>query len=333
VTVASRLALAAAVLAAFALAPAWVNPGLLFVIGLTLIQALFALSWNLLFRYAGLASFGHAMFFGIGAYATAAVIFHHLPVPFLAAVVLAAALGGLAALVVGLVVLPRTTGIQLAVLTLALSQLALLFVSYSNFLGRDEGLSGLARPRLDLGVVAVDLATPARYYWFILAVCTLAAAVLLWFVSGPRGRTLLAVRIDPERAAFVGIDVLRQRVLAFTLAGALAALAGALVAPWSQIVATDTMSWLTSAQPMLATLLGGTGSFWGPAIGAFALALLGYFTRSFAGLSELVVGGILLVVVLVAPAGLTGLLGAGLLRTGRRPDGRAAPAPPAGGAP
>src|SRR5262249_3925816 len=154
---APRLALAALCLAALFAAPGVVNPGLLFVFGLTMIQAVFALSWNLLFRYAGLASFGHAMFYGIGAYATAAIIFHHLPVPFLVAVLLSAVLGGAAAFVVGIVVLPRTTGIQLAVLTLALSQLALLFVSYSNALGRDDGLSGLTRPRLDFGAFTVDL--------------------------------------------------------------------------------------------------------------------------------------------------------------------------------
>ncbi len=314
---ASRIGIGATCLAALALAPLFVNRGLLFVIGLTMLQALFALSWNLLFRYAGLASFGHAMFYGIGAYCTAAVIYHQLAIPFLAAVLLSALVGGLTAFIVGLIVLPRATGIQLAVLTLALSQLALLFVSYSNFLGRDDGLSGLTRPRLNFGAFVVDLTPPTAYYYFILIVCAVATAALLWFVSGPRGRTLLAVRIDAERAAFLGIDVKRQRIAAFTLAGAVAALSGALVAPWAQIIATDTMSWLNSAQPMLATLLGGTASFWGPVIGAFALALITYSTRTLAGLSELTVGGILLVVVLLAPSGLYGLVQA-LSRHGRR---------------
>jgi len=290
------------------LAPLVVNPGLLFLIGLTMTQAVFALSWNLMFRYAGLASFGHAMFYGIGAYCTAAILFHGLPVPFLATLALSVALGTVTAFLVGLVVLPRTSGIQLAVLTLALSQLVLLFVSYSDFLGRDDGLSGLRRPRLDFGILSIDLSPLIHYYYFILIVCAVVTAALLWFVSGPRGRTLLAVRIDPERAAFVGIDVRRQRIGAFTLAGAVAALAGALTAPWAQIVATDTMSWLNSAQPMLAALLGGAGSFWGPVIGAFALAIINYSTRTLAGVSELTVGGILLAVVLVAPAGILGLV-------------------------
>lgn len=295
-------------------APFAVNPGLLFLIGLAMLQALFALSWNLMFSRAGLGSFGHAMFYGIGAYTVAAVIFHGLPVPFLAAVLLSALFGAVASFVVGMIVLKRTTGIQFAVLTLALSQLVLLIVSYTNFLGRDDGLSGLARPRIRLPGFTLDLTSPTAYYYFILSVCALVTALLLWFVSGPRGRRLLAVRIDSERAAFLGVNVLHQRLLAFTLAGAIAALAGALVAPWAQIVSTDTMSWLTSAQPMLATLLGGAGSFWGPVIGAFSLTAVNYFTRTFVGLSEVMVGGVLLVIVMLAPAGIAGFVQAATRR-------------------
>ena len=301
----SMLVLAIA-FAALTLAPFIVNQGLLFLIGLAMLQALFALSWNLMFSYAGLASFGHAMFYGVGAYAVAAIIFHGLPIPFLAGVLLATLLGAISAFVIGSIVLRRATGIQLAVLTLALSQLALLLVSYTNFLGRDDGLSGLARPRIDLGAFVLDLTSQTAFYYFILAACALGAAALLWLVSGPIGRRMLAVRIDSERAAFLGIDIRRQRLIAFTLAGAVAAFAGALAAPWTQIVSTDSMSWLTSAQPMLATLLGGAGSFWGPVIGAFALTMVNYATRTFAGLSELMVGGILLAVVMLAPSGIAG---------------------------
>lgn len=302
-----RFAAIALGLALLALAPFIANRGLLFLAGLTMAQAVFSLSWNLLFRYAGIASFGHAMFYGIGGYTTGAIIFHHLPIPFLAAVALAVILGAVTALIVGVIVLARTSGIQLAVLTLALSQLALLLVSYSDYLGRDDGLSGLPRPRLAIGWLGIDLSTETGYYYFMFAVCAAATASLLWFVSGPHGRALLAVSIDAERAAFLGIDVRAQRIAAFTLAGAVAALTGAIVTPWTQIITTDSMSWLSAAQPMLATLLGGAGSFWGPVIGAFALTLIGYFTRTLAGVSEITVGGILLAVVLVAPAGIYGL--------------------------
>lgn len=301
-------------------APFIANQGLLFLIGLAMLQAVFALSWNLMFRYAGLASFGHAMFYGIGGYAMAAVIFHGLPVPFLLAIVMATAIGAAFSFAVAIIVLQRAAGIQLAVLTLALSQLVLLFVSYTDFLGRDDGLSGLARPVIDLGLFALDLRPPIAFYYFILVACGLVTLGLLWFVSGRGGRSLLAVRIDSERAAFLGLDVRRKRIVAFTLAGAIASFAGSLAAPWAQIISTDSMSWFNSAQPMLATLLGGAGSFWGPVIGAFGLILVNYLTRTFVGLSEFMVGGILLTIVLLAPSGIAGLFQTlGKKRKGSRP--------------
>jgi branched-chain amino acid transport system permease protein len=292
--------------AALAAAPFAVNQGLLFLIGIAMLQAMFALSWNLMFRYAGLASFGHAMFYGIGGYAVAAIIFHGFPLPFLLAILVSTAIGAIVAFVVALIILQRAAGIQLAVLTLALSQLVLLFVSYTDFLGRDDGLSGLARPVLDFGLFVLDLRSPTAFYYFIMVAFGLVTVGLLWFVSGRFGRVLLAVRIDSERAAFLGVDVRRKRIFVFTLAGAIASFAGALAAPWAQIISTDSMSWFNSAQPMLATLLGGAGSYWGPVIGAFGLILVNYFTRTFVGLSEFMVGGILLFVVLLAPSGIAG---------------------------
>lgn len=303
-----RLAALSLFVVALAVAPFTVNQGLLFLIGLAMLQAMFALSWNLMFRYAGLASFGHAMFYGIGGYSLAAITYHGLPVPFLLAIPLATAIGAIVAFIVALIVLQRAAGIQLAVLTLALSQLVLLFVSYTDFLGRDDGLSGLSRPVIDFGLFLLDLRPPIAFYYFIMLAFCLVTTGLLWFVSGRVGRGLLAVRIDGERAAFLGIDVRRKRILAFTLAGAIASFSGALAAPWAQIISTDSMSWFNSAQPMLATLLGGAASYWGPVIGAFGLVLVNYSTRTFAGLSELMVGGILLGVVLLAPSGIAGFV-------------------------
>jgi branched-chain amino acid transport system permease protein len=287
-------------------APYWVNQGLLFLLGLALIEALFALSWNLMFSYAGLASFGHAAFYGIGAYTVAAFLFHGIKIPFLLVLVIAVAVGAASSFLVAIVVLRRASGIQLAVLTLALSQLLVLGIGYTTFLGRDDGLSGLRPPKMDFGLFNVDMASRVSAYYFILVVCAAAGGGLWWLASGRRGRALQAVRIDPQRAAFVGIDVWRQRVFAFTVAGACAALAGGLAAPWAQIVAPDSVQWLHSAQPMLATLLGGAGFFWGPVLGVFGLMAINYATRTYVGLLEIMVGSVLLVIVMVAPSGLLG---------------------------
>jgi branched-chain amino acid transport system permease protein len=295
-------------LAVFLLAPFIMHPGLVFIAGFAMIQIVFALSWNILFSYAGLVSFGHAAFFGIGAYVSGAALRYGWEINYLLILPICAALGAAAAFLVAIVVLRRANGIQFSVLTLALSQLVVVLIGYSEYLGHDEGLSAIPRPVIGLGLFSLDLNQPLISYYFVIAVGLLAIALMWLIVHGPLGRTMQAVRIDPERAAFVGIDVWRLRVLAFTLSGAFAAIAGSLLAPWAQIVHPDYVNWLASAQPIFATLLGGVGFFWGPVVGVLGLAALTYLTRTFVGVSEVLIGASLLAVVLLAPQGLLGAL-------------------------
>lgn len=290
----------------FALAPFLVHPGLVFIAGFAMIQIVFCLSWNLLFSYAGLVSFGHAAFFGVGAYFSAAALKYGFGLHFLVVLALCALAGAVAAFLVAIVVLRRASGIQFAVLTLALSQLVVILIGYSSYLGHDDGLSALPRPVMRFGLFTLDMNQPLVGYYVVMGIVLLAVGAMWLLVHGHVGRSMQAVRIDPERAAFVGIDAWRVRVLAFTISGAFAALAGGLLAPWGQIVTPDYVNWLYSAQPMFATLLGGAGSFWGPVVGVLGLAAVNYFTRTFAGLSEVLVGASILAVVLLAPQGILG---------------------------
>jgi branched-chain amino acid transport system permease protein len=290
--------------------PGVVSSGALFVIGLALIEALFALSWNLLFTYSGIASFGHAAFFAIGAYLVGCAQRYGWPMAFPVQLAAAFLLGGACAGALGASALRRVSGIHFAILTLAVAEVVRTVISYTSALGRDEGLAGIPRPVLHLGLVDLSLRSASAYYWLILGVTTASALVLWAFVLGERGRALRSLALDPERAAFIGIDVYRYRVLAFSLSGAFAAVCGGLTAPWVQIVTPDMSHWSHSAQPMLNTLLGGAGSFWGPVAGAFVYAGLNYATRTLPGVSELIIGVILLVIILVAPTGLSGGLSA-----------------------
>lgn len=308
-------------LAMFLLAPFIVHPGLVFIAGFAMIQIVFALSWNILFSYAGLVSFGHAMFFGIGAYFSAAALRYGWEINFLLAPLISAALGAAAAFLVAIVVLRRASGIQFSVLTLALSQLVVVLIGYSKYLGRDEGLSAIPRPTINLRVLTLDLNQPLVSYYFVVAVGLIAVALMWLLVHGPIGRAMQAVRIDPERSAFVGVDVWRLRVISFTLSGAFAAVAGSLLAPWAQIVHPDYVNWLASAQPIFATLLGGVGYFWGPVVGVLGLAGLNYLTRTFVGVSEMMIGASLLIVVLLAPQGVLGALRDLMRRRGGRGAG------------
>lgn len=300
-------AIGVAALLAVVSVPLWANPGLEFIIGLILIQALFAMSWNILFGYVGLASFGHAGFFAIGAYFTGAMLRYQIPVPFIATLLLSAMAGGAVAWLIGIVALRRLSGIFLAVLTVALSEILRLVLGYTKFLGAEDGLSNIPRPRIDLGVAVLDLSSASAYYLFMLATVSIVIAGLWWLLHGRWGRVFQIIREDAERASFLGTNVARYRVAAFVLSGALAAFAGALYAPWTRVVTLEEVHWLQSLQPMLYTLLGGVGSFWGPVIGAAVFAAISYYTRTFSGLSEVIVGGVLILIILVAPSGIVGL--------------------------
>ncbi|GGC72553.1 ABC transporter permease [Chelatococcus reniformis] len=312
--------------AAFAASmPLWANEGLLFLAGSTLVQGLFALSWNILFGYAGLASFGHAAFFALGAYLAGAVLRYWPAVPFLATLLGAGALGAAVAFVVGALALRRMSGIFLAVLTVALSEAMRVLISYSPLLGREDGLVNIPRPVLHLPF-AIDLTSSAAYFWFLLVTTAAIVAVLWWAMHGRYGRKLLSVRQDPERAAFLGVNVTGVRIGAFMLSGGVAAVAGALYAPWARIVTLDEVHWLASTQPVLNAMLGGVNSFWGPLLGSAVFTVINYGTRTLIGLSELIVGTILLFIVLVAPGGIVGVLRSAEAAWIRRRGGAAAPA-------
>ena len=297
----------AAAILVLASLPFWASQAVVFVAGVALTSALFALSWNLLFGYTGIASFGHAAFFSIGAYFTALMLRQSPETSFLLVLAGAILLAAVAGLVLGYLILPRLTGVHFAILTLAVAEVLHLSISASRFLGADDGISGIPRPTLRLGVFALPLQSHTAYYLFTLVVCVLFTGALWWLCHGPVGRVLKAIRQDPERSAFVGIHVTRYRVLAFTISAATASLAGALTAPWTQIVSPEVAFWMNSAQPMLNSLLGGTSAFFGPVIGSLVVAVLNYQTRTLLGVSELVVGGILLGVVLLAPGGIASL--------------------------
>jgi len=300
------LVLIAAIL--LSLLPWWASPGTVYIASYVMIQAVFALSWNLLFGFAGLAVFGHAAFFAIGAYLVAVVMKAGLPIPFPLLLLASGLLGALVAAPVGAITVRRAGGLQLAILTLALSEAFRVLVSYSELLGRDEGLSAVPRPTLDLLFVSIPLTSGGSYFVFLLACCGLLTGCLWWLAHGEFGRVLRSLHQDPERAAFIGIDIDRYRLVAFVLASAIAAVVGGLAAPLTQIVSPETASVANSTAPMLNALLGGATNFWGPVIGSVAFSGIQYATRTLAGLSELVTGTALLAVVLITPDGIVGLL-------------------------
>ena len=276
------------------------------------ILALFAVSLNLLLGYTGLVSFGHAAYFGIGAY-TCAILMKTHGVPFPLAFAAAGAMAAAFAVVFGFFCV-RSTRIYFAMLTLSFAQIvwAVCF-KWNSVTGGEQGLSNVPYPDLSfLAALPVlgSLRTADHYFLLVMLVAGVCFFVLHRIVRSPFGRILTAIRENPERAQFVGINVRAYQVAAFAIAGAFAGVAGALFGIFNRGVFPDFAYWSKSAEVLIMAILGGIGSFWGPAIGAAALTLLNHQISSFTQYWPLVLGVVLIVLLFAFPGGVTGTLAA-----------------------
>lgn len=287
----------AALVAAFVVAlPLAGNRSQLFFWETVAVQVLFATSVNLLFGYANMASFGQAAFYGLGAYATAELARAGLPVMLVLPVAtLAAAIAGL---LVGAVA-TRASGVAFSMVTLAVGQGLYLVAFQSGLVGGENGIPGV----LPQGWTAT------AFWYLVVASTAVGLAAYHVVVHSPFGQTLVAIREDPKRAAFLGVDVRRLRIAAFVWAASGAGLAGSLMAYSSGTVTPDYLYWTQSGYPVIMALVGGMRVFWGPALGAFLitwlLRVLGQATPAYL----FFVGLVLLAVLVFAPEGLLPLLG------------------------
>ncbi len=281
-----------------------------------LVSILFALAFNFLLGYAGQLSFGHAAYYGIGAY-TAALAQLKLWPSTLGPVLLGGLAGALAAAVVGALII-RKRGIYFSLLTLAFGQLFYFVVfEWKAFTGGEFGLGGIARvPALGVPIEA-DLA----YYGFVAALVIPATIVLGRVVDSPFGRVLQAIRDNEQRAACLGYNTRLYKFWSFVISGAFAGLAGALSAFIFRYISVDLLHWSTSGFVVMMALIGGVQSFFGPALGAFIFVLAKDLLSSLTEHWMIPFGVIFVLFVLAAPEGLAGLARS---RPGRR---RPAPAP------
>jgi branched-chain amino acid transport system permease protein len=274
-----------------------------------LIMGLFAMSFNMIFGYMGQLSFGHAAYFGAGAYATGLpMVKSAVPLPVCLALSMVTA--GALALIIGYFCV-RLTGIYFAILTMAFGQLLyyIIFQWYS-FTGGDNGLQGLVPPAWLPGVKA--------YYYFTLAI-VVAALIVMWLISeSPFGYTMRAIRDNADRTRFIGINVRRYMLINFVIAGMFAGLAGALLGPFTQSIAPDLCNWQESGIPVFMAVIGGSLSFLGPMIGSVIYTFLFAFVTGFTEYWPLTIGLIIIGVVLYLPGGVLGLAKTKLKRIGAK---------------
>ncbi|RQO57123.1 branched-chain amino acid ABC transporter permease [Variovorax sp. KBW07] len=230
-----------------------------------LIYALAALGCNLLLGYTGLLSFGQGIFFGLGSY-TIAILLTRLQLPMPLALLAAIGMGALGAAVVGWVAI-RQRGTYFVMLTLAFAQM-FYFVAYtaSGLTGGDNGLLDVPRPAF--------MDTPWKYYAFVAVIFLIAFALLLKVTDSVFGRTLLAIRDNEDRAAAVGYNLKRFKLLAFVISGAVTGLAGGLHAMMTGIAPLSNAEYHTSEMILVITVIGGTGNLFASVLGSAFYVLL-----------------------------------------------------------
>lgn len=275
--------------------------------------SLFGLSFNLLLGYTGLLSFGHALFFGMGAYGLAlSVIYLQTPMP--VALALAVSASALTALLVGMLSIHRG-GIYFAMLTLASAQVFYFVVlSWTEFTGGDNGLSLRGIPVSVRRVASWQLDSPTAFYYFVLAIFLVAALFLWRLTDSPFGRVIQGIRENELRVRCLGLHVERFKLVALTISGALSGLAGAINVIQVQYVHPNLSHWSVSGEVIIISLVGGSQSFFGPVVGAAVFVFLSDYLSRFWDRWILVLGVIFVVVTLYMRGGIVGALDAGRCR-------------------
>ena len=276
-----------------------------FYIGLAsrvLIFGMAAASLNLILGFAGLVSFGHAAFFGLGAY-TVAILMERGVAGAWIAWPAAAAVAALAALAIGAISL-RTRGVYFIMITLAFAQMAYYLAVSLKAYGGDDGMPLPARSTLLPGV---SLADDTAFYYTVLVLLVLVLVLLHRIINARFGRVLQGIRENEARMEALGFAVRRYKLAGFTVAGAIAGLAGALIANQNGLVTPNLLSWQQSGALMVMVILGGVGRLAGGVVGAVALLVLEEALGTYTIHWPLGVGAVLLAVVLFAPRGLAGL--------------------------
>ena len=274
------------------------------VVAEVLIFAIFAMSLDLLVGYTGMMSFGHAAFFGVSAY-TVVALGVHLGVPgwwgLLAGVAISAVVAG----VIGFFCI-RVSGIPFLMLTLAFSQLLFsLSIKWRSITGGTDGLSGFQRPTL-FGMSLDDRST--QYY--VIAAGFLLVLGFLWcLVRSPLGSIFIGIRDNEQRMRAIGYPVQRFKLIAFTIAGALAGVGGALYAFFNAFVSSDILHWSLSGDGIIMVVLGGGGTIIGPVVGAAIFLLLKNVVSSHTDYWALCIGVIFIFSVMFLREGIWGLLG------------------------
>jgi branched-chain amino acid transport system permease protein len=272
------------------------------------VLGLAAMALNFLLGFTGVLSFGHAAYFGLGAYGVGMTIKYLVPSTPLG-ILVGAAVGTLAAMVIGALIV-KLRGVYFAMVTIAFGQV-FFFIAFrwNEVTGGDDGLTGWKRQALDLGFTRVDiLGSDKAFYYLVLAVFAACVAAMALLLRSPFGRTLIAIRENERRARFLGIPVEQHIWLSFVISCFFVSIAGTLYALLSNFTDPRALRWDQSGNFVIMAVLGGMRSFWGPLIGAAIFVVLQDYVSSQTENWMSVIGVFFMLVVLFFPRGVLGIL-------------------------
>jgi branched-chain amino acid transport system permease protein len=303
-----KLIVLVAIWAALLLAPYWMAPlgGYTALATRVLVLGLAAMSLNFLLGFTGVLSFGHAAWFGLGAYG-AGFTLKYLALSTPLAVVAGMLLGGLCGAILGLL-LVRRRGVYFAMVTIAFGQVFYYIAfQWSSVTGGDDGLRGFARQPIDFGAFRLDILSNANaFYYFVLLCFALAVGAMGFILRSPFGRTMIAIRENERRARFLGIPIERHIWIAFTLSCFFMGIAGALYALTNNFADPRGLHYSQSGDFVMMAVMGGMRSFWGPLLGATVFVVLQDYLSSVTVNWMSFVGLLFVLVVLFFPRGLLG---------------------------
>ncbi len=275
------------------------------------IFATYAVAVNVLLGYTGLLSFGHAMFFGAGGYGTALALKHIDGLALMPAI----GIGFLAAMLLALILAPlvtRVSGTAFAMIHLAFGQLFyVLALKLRHITGGEDGIGNFPIPAFTIpGLVSIPLkAEPANFYYFAMVMLGLSLWLMWFFTKTPFGQIQVGIRDNEKRIDYLGYKIPQTKAIIYVVSGAFSGLAGCLYGLFHNLVSADgSLGAMVSFSPIIASMVGGVGSFFGPIFGTAVFQVIEELTQRFTDRVELVMGVILILVVMFAPAGITGVV-------------------------
>ncbi len=271
-----------------------------------LVMGLFALGYDILMGYTGMVSFGHAAFFGLGAYG-AGLGMLRFGLPFPVAAVLGVLLAGAAALAIGFFSI-RLKSVYFALLTFAFAQIFYqTAVVWQVFTGGADGVAISTSMLVGLpGVLEVNLRDRTTFYYVVLAVVAVVYLAARRIVGSPFGSVLATIRENEVRSETMGYHVSRYKQVAFALSGAIGGIAGALYVPYQQFVSPDLLYWESSGLVIIMVLLGGMRTLWGPLLGGAIVVFLSDWLTAYTKHYMLLLGLIFVLLVMYMPDGIAG---------------------------